>query len=182
METAGMIETKLLQEVIEAVGGIKGVSDAVKVLKDLKDIFGKREGPDRSSPERQKMLELIAELSTQTVTAKLDAAAARADLLKLQSELDAIRQFKDGAEDYALVELRAGSFAYKKKGAAGGNAPTPSHCAHCFEQSQRVVTLQMKKPDFNVDTLHCTVCGSEVFQSNDERPRYISVKQERSIY
>jgi hypothetical protein len=176
-----MIETKLLQEVIEAVGGIKGVSDAVDVAKKLKDLFAKPDRGGSATPAQQQILQLIGELSTEAVSAKLDAASARADLLELQRELDAIRQFKDCSEDYALVELRTGSFAYKKKNAVGGNAPAPSYCAHCFEQSQRVVTLQLKKPDFNVDTFHCTACGSEVFQTNDERPRYISVKPNRSL-
>ncbi len=161
-------DPKTLQDWLDVAKGSAGAAkDIAGLAKKLKDFLGKAEGTERSRALSPEVREMLVELLDKAVTAKEEAVDLKTRLLEVTQELSRIQQFNADRQSYRLVELRAGSFAYRASSPGQDHEPAREFCAHCFEQAKRVVTLQLKQRDFNVDTLHCTICGGDVFKPND---------------
>lgn len=178
MQIAG-IDLSMLQQAVEGFGGLKTIQDTLTIAKQAKELFGKGKDGKAADPAMAQARELLIEMTDKMLTAREETAALRLQMLEVLHELRRLQEFESGREKYELVETSPGNFAYKAKAAAGSNQQAIRYCAHCFEQSKRLVMLQVGQQAYYRDILKCSVCAGEVFQSNDNKMEVHVVRSSR---
>lgn len=97
-----------------------------------------------------------------------DNTALKARIVELEASLRREDAFDREQEKFQLKEVGPRSFAYAFKESAGGEECSHLLCAPCF-QDRKMSILQLGVREFNVDTLKCPRCGTEVRVPNDVR-------------
>ncbi|PZU89119.1 MAG: hypothetical protein DI527_16435 [Chelatococcus sp.] len=165
----GGVDISMLQQAVESFGGLKTIQDTLTIAKQAKELFGKSKDGKALDPAAAQARELLVEMAEKMVSAREETATLRLQMLEILHELSRLQAFECDREKYDLVETAPGNFAYKAKGPVRGDHQAIRYCAHCFEQSKRLVTLQLSKLDFNRDTLQCSLCKGEIFQANNNK-------------
>ncbi|MEN5083730.1 hypothetical protein ABE438_14705 [Bosea sp. TWI1241] len=166
----GDIDFASVRAAIDGFGGLKTISDALGIVKQIKELTGKNKDGQAADLPTPEMRQLVIDLTNKMIDAREETATLRLRMLEALEELGRLQAFECDRQKYDLVETNPGSFAYKAKSPARGDHQAIRYCAHCFEQSKRLVTLQLSKQDWHRDTLKCSACQSEIFQKNDLKP------------
>ena len=169
-----MGDFNFVQQIMELFGplrdagaAIKPLSDGVDLLKKIRDLMPKGQDPGSTDPKLIAARELMLELQEKLLSARETEITTRAQLAEALSQLEMLRHFELKRDHYERVQLYPRSFAYRERNLLERAQSGASYCAHCFEQNSRLITLQLKERTFGRDTLTCTTCKGDVFQTND---------------
>lgn len=166
----GSLDLTTLKQAVESFGGLKTIQDTLTIAKQAKDLFGKSKDGKTANTTAAEARELILEMQEKMLTAQEQTATLRASMLAVLEELGRLQAFERDRDRYDLVETATGNFAYKAQGPGREDHQAIRYCAHCFDQSKRVVMLQLSKQDWYKNTFKCSVCNGEIFQTNDNKP------------
>lgn len=178
----GALNPGYLKELFDGLGGLKSIGEAVDIAAKVRKIVGKSKDAASADASTAQLLQLVTELIVKLDLAQKAAMRIEQDRAALEAKLNEIVQQVEERENYKLVELMPGSFAYTHKESAGPQEPIRHFCVHCLEQERRQSTLQLKVRDFNFDTLECRACGSLIQKPNDNRPTIMTVPRERTLW
>ncbi|MET3611762.1 hypothetical protein ABID16_000067 [Rhizobium aquaticum] len=142
---------KTYKAVKEAIKGDKSGAgtDLAGVNQELSEAL---EGMLLLKQTQLKLLDMLIELKQE----KLAFDQERAELDRFRAE----------AANYIMKEISPHSFAYVLKDGIKSEGASPYLCARCFQQGKKSL-LQLKKRDFNIDTLECNACSTPVSVPND---------------
>ena len=173
------IDIASIRSMFDSFGGLKTISEAVGIAKQLKELTGKNKDGHAADLASAEMRQLVVDLTNKMIDAREETATLRLRMLDILEELGRLQKFESNRDDYEIVETEPGNFAYR---AVKPNKPEQAairYCVHCFEQSKRLVALQKTKIDWHRDTLKCGACGGEVFQANDNKMEVHVVRPSR---
>lgn len=170
------LDPDTIKKLVDGAAVLKPIKEGLDIVKQVKDILAKRKDTDSTSSSEAQLRELVTELTNRMLSAQEAEAALRARMLEILSELSRLQQFENERDGFVMVALADHSYAFRAKGHEADQSAV-SYCAHCFEQSKRKVTLQMKQMGFGRDILQCSVCKGEVFQSNNRRAEALPIRR-----
>lgn len=162
----------LLEPLKDAAGAIKPVNDALDLLKKTRELFKSGKAPTTADAEA--MSKLLSDMGVRLSEACEAEMALRSKLIEAMAQLQQLQEFEQARGDYWRVEIAPGSYAYLKPitvHEGGHKAGNPLYCVHCFEQTKRISTLQVKEFSVPYRTLVCHACKSEVFEEDSNGPK-----------
>lgn len=155
----------MVGEAFTALAAIKSASEATKAIFDLRDASIVQ----AKAIELQKLI-LDAQEATLRAREREDALVAR--VRDLEEEVRELRAWNTKADEYRLVEIDNGAFAYLRKPEARGSEPVVWFCAQCFEKHHRSILQNRGRTKDRGSTIYgCSNCHSEVVVSWNVSPR-----------
>lgn len=177
-----MVDIGAMRSAFESFGGLKTLSDALGILKQVKELAGKDKDGKPADAASAEMRQLVVELTNKMVDAREETAALRLRMLEILEELSRLQKFEGDRDNYEIVQTNPGSFAYRATKPAKPEHAAIRYCVHCFEQSKRLVALQLSEQDWHRDRFKCSACKSEVFQANDRKPEFHVIRPSRALF
>jgi DNA-directed RNA polymerase subunit RPC12/RpoP len=120
--------------------------------------------------------EQVQSLNAVLLAAQKDALAtyqAYSSLIDEKRQLEArianLEAWDAKEEQYELVHLHPGSFAFAEKERTSGTKPVHYLCATCFN-NRKVSILQGWTTGYGLRELHCTTCGEKIIHSDGGQP------------
>jgi gamma-glutamylcyclotransferase (GGCT)/AIG2-like uncharacterized protein YtfP len=122
----------------------------------------------------------VTKLNSELLKAHEGLFSLHAKVLELHQEkvevLDKLRELEQRSEErrrYQLVELRAGSFAYRLKApehrqddiAVDGDEPIHFICQQCMDVRGTRVVLRRIEPTRGFFKLDCTACSNRIYET-----------------
>ena len=143
-----------------AVKSIKTVLEIAKPGKPVSAVDGEArkvltQAYDQMLLLKQQQYELVCRLEAfEAEKALFEARQAR------------LREFEAERDSYIVETLAPHAYAMSRKPVSGSAGDPRKFCIDCFG-NKKLSTLQLKKREFNLDTLQCHECGATVRCAND---------------
>lgn len=170
------IDIAAVRTAIEGFGGLKTISEALGIVKQVKELAGNNKDSKAADLAGPEMRQLVVDLTNKMIDAREETAALRLRMLEVLEELSRLQKFESERDNYEIVETNSGNFAYRATKPAKPEHGTIRYCVHCFEQSKRLVALQLAEQQWYRDRLKCSACHGEIFQTNDRKPEVHVIK------
>jgi hypothetical protein len=153
----------LVEAASAVVGTIKAAFDIGKNLESL-----------HTSTEVDKA---VAEMLEKLLTARhqaMDALETETALLKrvgeLEAQVDHLKAWDSGRENYELKRFHPGVLAYVPKPEVRGNEPPHRLCYGCFQEAKKGVLQPTGERRMRYGVHVCTSCGKELMMMKEEMP------------